>query len=225
MAFCKNCGESMDPNAAVCMKCGFASGQGQNHCPNCGMATVVGAAFCTGCGFGLQGAQQNGNANVATAPVQQSNAFCKNCGQSMDPNAAVCMSCGFAAGTGTKHCRNCGKGIVEGAAICTNCGFAIQEGKNGKGGINKVPGQAVKSKMTAGLLGIFLGWTGAMHFYLQNKKMAFIHLGVAIGGIVLLCVAVGAFILLGNWIWGLVEGIMVLTGHTKTDGNGNPLIQ
>jgi hypothetical protein len=34
--FCRNCGNQIDPNAAVCIKCGYQNGAGQNFCPNCG---------------------------------------------------------------------------------------------------------------------------------------------------------------------------------------------
>ena len=53
--FCKNCGSSMDPNAAICVKCGFQKGSGSNYCPNCGSTVNPGAAFCTSCGSTLSG--------------------------------------------------------------------------------------------------------------------------------------------------------------------------
>ncbi|MDR2687630.1 MAG: TM2 domain-containing protein [Oscillospiraceae bacterium] len=219
MAFCRNCGQSIDPNAAVCTKCGFAAGRGQNYCPNCGRETIAGAVFCTGCGFGLQSAQ-GGNVNMPVAQAPKPNVFCKNCGQSMDAYAAVCMSCGFAAGTGQKYCSNCGKETLAGAAICTSCGFSVQ-------GANAPSGQEQKSKMTAGLLGIFLGAFGVHQFYLGNTKMAAIHLGSVVLGIVCFCIpfvnVLAIILVLGNWIWGLIEGIFILTGRTKTDAKGNPL--
>ena len=54
--FCKNCGNAMDPNAAVCVRCGCAKGTGVSFCPNCGQPTVPGAAVCTACGCGLAAA-------------------------------------------------------------------------------------------------------------------------------------------------------------------------
>ena len=58
-----------------------------------------------------------------------------------------------------------------------------------------------KSKMAAGLLGIFLGSFGVL----------------------LSCFGIGALIVFGISIWGLVEGIMILCGSIKVDGQGNPL--
>ena len=51
--FCKNCGNAMDPNAAVCVRCGCGKGTGTSFCPNCGQPTTPGAAVCTSCGCGL----------------------------------------------------------------------------------------------------------------------------------------------------------------------------
>ena len=51
--YCKNCGNAMDPNAAVCVKCGCSKGVGTAYCPNCGQTTMPGAAVCTSCGYAL----------------------------------------------------------------------------------------------------------------------------------------------------------------------------
>lgn len=51
--YCKNCGNPMDNNAAVCVRCGCAKGTGTSFCPNCGRPTTPGAAICTGCGAAL----------------------------------------------------------------------------------------------------------------------------------------------------------------------------
>lgn len=51
--FCKNCGNEIDPNAAICVKCGYQKGTGTNYCHNCGAQTVEGANVCTQCGFAL----------------------------------------------------------------------------------------------------------------------------------------------------------------------------
>ena len=125
--------------------------------------------------------------------------YCKNCGNPMDVNAAVCIKCGCAKGTGMSYCHNCGNPTVPGAAVCTACGVAL----------NVVTADS-KSKMTAGLLGIFLGGLGIHNFYLG-------YTGKAIAQIVLsLCFGAGA-------IWGLIEGILILCGKIDKDAKGNPL--
>ena len=126
--------------------------------------------------------------------------YCKNCGNSMDDKAAICVKCGCAAGTGTSYCPNCGQPTVPGAAACTNCGVGLTAAVSGE----------AKSKMVAGLLGIFLGGWGVHNFYLG-------YTGKAIAQIVLsLCFGIGA-------IWGLIEGILILCGKISVDAKGVPL--
>ncbi len=72
-----------------------------------------------------------------------------------------------------------------------------------------------KSKMVAGLLGIFVGAFGIHNFYLGNKKTAIIQLLIT----VLSCFTLAIV----SEIWGLVEGIQILTGNIATDANGIPL--
>lgn len=85
-----------------------------------------------------------------------------------------------------------------------------------------------KSKMAAGLLGIFLGAYGAHNFYLGNKEKAIIQLILAIVGIVTLLLVIGYFILIGVSIWGFIEGILILVSHKGSkwhlDSEGNDLI-
>lgn len=69
----------------------------------------------------------------------------------------------------------------------------------------------MKSKMTAGLLGIFLGGYGIHNFYLGYTKKAVIQLILSL----FTCGIAG--------IWGFVEGIMILCGSINTDADGNPL--
>jgi TM2 domain-containing membrane protein YozV len=69
-----------------------------------------------------------------------------------------------------------------------------------------------KSKLAAGLLGIFLGGFGIHRFYLG-------YTGIAIGQIcatLFTCGVVGP-------IWGLIDGILILTGSVDKDAAGNPL--
>lgn len=69
-------------------------------------------------------------------------------------------------------------------------------------------GYAQKSKMAAGLLGIFLGGFGVHNFYLGNTGKAITQLLLAtIGLIILIGPAIAG-------IWGLVEGIMILSSHS-----------
>ena len=130
------------------------------------------------------------------------NMYCKNCGNPIDPNAAVCLNCGVAKGTGMSYCANCGQPVAPGAAVCTNCGFAITP--------TSVPNPNAKSKLVAGLLGILLGGLGIHNFYLG-------YTGKGVAQILLsFCCGVG-------YIWGLIEGILILCGKIDKDAKGNPL--
>lgn len=107
-----------------------------------------------------------------------------------------------------KYCTNCGKELQENQDVCLNCGVVIR-----KNNINSTPG--AKSKIAAGLLGIFLGVFGVHNFYLGNTGKAVAQLLIS----VLSCFTLAIV----SEIWGLIEGIMILTGSITTDGQGNPL--
>jgi len=140
--------------------------------------------------------------------------YCKHCGQPYQTDEAVmCVKCGAPKGKGTNFCHNCGRAIDPNASVCMNCGVATSAVK---------PADA-KSRISAGLLGIFLGCFGVHNFYLGYTQKAVIQLVLTIVGIVLSCIGIGAFIVLAVEIWALVEGIMILTGSINKDGNGNPI--
>ena len=78
--------------------------------------------------------------------------------------------------------------------------------------------------MVAGLLGIFLGAFGIHNFYLEYYTKAIIQVSVSGAGILLSCCTFGlsAFLILPIAVWGIVEGIMILTGNIAVDGKRNP---
>ena len=84
-------------------------------------------------------------------------------------------------------------------------------------------GYTPKSKMAAGLLGIFLGEFGIHNFYLGYTTKAIVQLSLTILGWILTCIVIGGFLVAGMAIWGLVEGIFILTGKINVDGHGVPL--
>ena len=133
--------------------------------------------------------------------------FCKNCGEPyMTDEAVMCVKCGVAKGQGNNYCHNCGKPLAPDAAVCLNCGVANKQ----------APAPDAKSKLVAGLLAIFLGTFGVHNFYLGYTGKAVTQLVLSIVGILLCCVVVGVFIVMGVGIWGLVEGIMILTGSCNS---------
>ena len=93
------------------------------------------------------------------------------------------------------YCSNCGKKVNENQDVCLNCGINLKKDKK----IDNVNG---KSKITAGILGIFLGCFGVHNFYLGYNGKAIAQLLITLLSLFLL-----------SWvsaIWGLIEGILIL---------------
>lgn len=61
--YCKNCGEALNDNQAVCVKCGVKVGTGSAYCSNCGNALPdPQATVCLNCGVAVKnGSAANGN--------------------------------------------------------------------------------------------------------------------------------------------------------------------
>jgi TM2 domain-containing membrane protein YozV len=78
-------------------------------------------------------------------------------------------------------------------------------------------GPEQKSKIAAGLLGIFLGTFGIHNFYLGYNGKAIAQLLISVLSLGILAWA--------SAIWGLIEGILILTGseNFRTDARGIPL--
>lgn len=69
-----------------------------------------------------------------------------------------------------------------------------------------------KSRMTAGLLGIFLGALGVHRFYLGYTSIGVLQILVTIA-----TCGIGGF-------WGIIEGVLILSGSgITTDADGRPL--
>ena len=64
--YCRNCGEQLNDNQAICLKCGVAVGKGKAFCKNCGKPVNEGAAVCLSCGCKIEDEQKKeaaGNLN------------------------------------------------------------------------------------------------------------------------------------------------------------------
>lgn len=108
------------------------------------------------------------------------------------------------------YCGNCGNKLEEGQDVCLKCGKVVRKENNN---VNNDPN--AKSKIVAGLLGIFLGSLGVHNFYLGYTNKAVAQLLISI----LSCGALSVV----SGIWGLVEGVMILTGSINVDAQGNIL--
>lgn len=121
-------------------------------------------------------------------------------------------------------CKQCGKPIDDGQDLCEDCkrnsanntqGPAQTPNMNNNYNSNPNMNPQAKSKMAAGLLGIFLGAFGVHNFYLGFTGKAVAQLLITILSCGCLSFASG--------IWGLIEGILILTGSISVDANGVPL--
>src|SRR4051812_46183708 len=100
------------------------------------------------------------------ATTEDAKMFCRNCGNEMDNLAVVCVKCGVARGTGLSYCPNCGQPTMPGAAACTSCGAFLSQ---------PMPAGQQKSRLAAGLLGVFLGGLGIHNFYLGKTNRGLIQ--------------------------------------------------
>ncbi len=114
-----------------------------------------------------------------------------------------------------KFCPNCGNPVNENQDVCLNCGNAINKGMGGQNNNNVYRDPNAKSKLVAGLLGIFVGSLGIHNFYLGYNSKGLTQLLLTI----LSCGILGVV----SGIWGLVEGIQILTGTISVDAQGKPL--
>lgn len=138
------------------------------------------------------------------------------------------------------YCRNCGRKIEDGFEYCDECQKNMNEVKedkkeevvevvensntseenkenevknenNSSANTNAVNPQA-KSKVAAGIFAILLGSFGVHNFYLGFNGKAVAQLLIT----VLSCGILSPV----SALWGLIEGILILTGSQSTDANG-----
>ena len=138
--------------------------------------------------------------------------FCKNCGTELMEGASFCTNCGTPIAEKKETvCTQCGNPLSDENVFCPYCGTSTKQ----QSAPNTPPctAEEPKSKLLAGLFGILLGTFGVHNFYLGYNGKAIAQLILGVLGCTTLISA----------IWGLVEGIMILTSANPTDAKGNPL--
>lgn len=117
----------------------------------------------------------------------------------------------------SKFCTNCGQELNDNVKFCLNCGKEINNKVMNENKVSNSTSSsnASKSKIAAGLLGIFLGGLGIHNFYLGYN-------GKAVAQLLITLLSCGSLSVISS-VWGLVEGILILTGSINVDAEGNPL--
>lgn len=136
--------------------------------------------------------------------------FCPQCGKEVKDGDLYCSSCGYKINHPKRNCPNCGGAIDESMRVCPTCGYQIPQPKQQV--------YASKSKLVAGLLGIFLGGLGIHNFYLGYSSKGFIQICMFLGGFLTFGISTAL-----AEIWGFVEGILILVGSIDRDGNDQRL--
>lgn len=171
-------------------------------CRNCGNQLPEGAGACPKCG----------------TPAGAGSQFCPNCGAPVVPGSSICPNCGYmptyAAGDAPQQPQ---QQQPQQQPPYQQPQQPYQQPPT----YQQPPYQQQpfypdqKSKMAAGLLGIFLGSLGIHNFYLGYTGKAVAQL--------LITICTCGFGAVVSGIWGFVEGIMILTGSICVDARGVPL--
>ncbi len=106
-----------------------------------------------------------------------------------------------------KYCTNCGCPCKEEARFCEQCGKPLND-SNFAYNNNNNQVYSDKSRLACGLLQIFLGSFGIGRFYSGHTGMAIAQLLVSI-----FTFGIGS-------IWGLIDGILILTNKEFKDAQG-----
>lgn len=194
MSFCKHCGYMfLSESDNMCGNCGTPRGQGSNYCSNCGATITPDQNNCTMCGYFVGKAGSNPNQSQANYNYNRT--------QTMTADSNPLQ--------GTAFDNNMNQ----------NAGYPVNPNSNPYASSANV----AKSRVAAGLLGIFFGGFGVHNFYLGYTNRAVLQLVLSIVGILTACIGVGALLCFGVGVWGFAEGIMILTGKVETDSKGIPL--
>ena len=109
------------------------------------------------------------------------------------------------------YCSSCGSIIKKRAEICIKCGVRVALPSYSGVEPQSVIAFSDRSRLTAGILGVLLGFLGVHSFYLGRVGKGIIQIVVTV-----LTLGVGG-------LWGFIEGIIILTGSRWADSEGKLL--
>lgn len=134
--------------------------------------------------------------------------FCKNCGKNLgEVQNELCAECEATLNTSP----------IEGGNVDVIKEIGKQNEENENNSKNtENENKKAKSKVAAGLLGMFLGYLGVHNFYLG-------YTGKAVGQLLLTILSCGSLSFIAG-IWGFIEGVLILSGEISTDADGVKLV-
>lgn len=160
-------------------------GMNVNYCPQCGVKNT-GGAFCVKCGR---------NIISFSGDLVEQNRFCPQCGSSVEPNNAFCTRCGEALRFQKAELNRENLPLQQPIYVFQQ--QVVQPGRS----IGANESWPVKDRITAGLLGIFLGGIGIHKFYLNKVGAGVLYLCFCWTGI--------------PAVVGLIEGIIYLCSSNE----------
>lgn len=145
--------------------------------------------------------------------------YCRNCGRKIEDGKEFCTECEANKNTEVINEEQKQEVVQEVVATQTNPIVEDVEKDNNSTSNEEINDsqtqKEAKSKIAAGLFGIFLGAFGVHNFYLGFT-------GKAVAQLLITILSCGCLSFVSG-IWGLVEGILILTGEQSKDANGNSL--
>lgn len=148
-------------------------------------------------------------------------------GENREENGGFCTECGAPLSPGQKYCGRCGSRTGQ---TGENSGHGDGENReNGTCGQGYgAHGAGRKSAVLAAVLAFVTGAYGIHNFYLGYTERGVWQAALSCGGWAMLVIPffgwiAGPAMMCAAGIWGLYDGIIILSGGLKTDASGMPL--
>src|ERR1019366_5611237 len=105
----------------------------------------------------------------------------------------------------SRVCTACGTTVVATAAVCPRCGTMLA---------------TPKDKTVAVLLAVFLAPWNWVYTYKRDAAKFWIGISLMILGVLLIIVAVGFLLILGVWLWAVIDAATKSDGYYRQFPNG-----